>query len=218
MDSYKITIKTFNKNASIYQDKFMYIDLYDDTYDIFCQLIEKPNPKIFEIGCGLGNITKYISSKRPDFDIEAIDLAPNMIKLARNNNPQAHFKIMDCREIDKLTDWFDGIMCGFCMPYLSRGDCMKLIKDCSLLLNNSGILYFSTIEGNYHESGYERASNGQDKAYVYYHQADYLEKNLKENNFELIDLKRKGYPKADGTPSTHMIFIAKKVRTELSNK
>src|SRR5215210_3775931 len=139
MDSYKITIEGFNKLASVYQDKFMNMDLYEDTYDSFCKLIEKYNAKIFEIGCGPGNITKYMCSKRPDFTIEAIDLAPNMIKLAKRNNPTANFKIMDCREIDNLTVKYDGIMCGFCMPYLSKEDCAKLIKDCSFLLYRGGI-------------------------------------------------------------------------------
>ena len=212
MDSYKITIDTFDKLASIYQDKFMNMDLYDDTYDLFCRLIEKPHPKIFEIGCGPGNITRYILSKRPDADIEAIDLAPNMIELAKANNPTARFKIMDCRAIDQLTDKFDAIVCGFCMPYLSKEDCAKLIKDCALLLNSGGILYFSTIEGDYRQSGYERSSNGTDKAYVYYHQADYLQEALKKNDFKLADLARKSYAKPDGIPSTHMIFIAKKNR------
>jgi len=210
MDSYKITIEAFDKMASAYQDKFMHLDLYDDTYDSFCELIQKVNPKVLEIGCGPGNITRYLLMKRPDFRIDAIDLAPNMIKLAQENNPNANFKIMDGREIDKLTEKYDAIIGGFCLPYLSKTDCAKLIKDSSFLLNRGGIFYFSTIEGNYQDSGYEISSSGQDKAYVYYHQEDYLQAGLKENNFKLLNLIRKHYLKPDKTPSTHMIFIAQK--------
>jgi 2-polyprenyl-3-methyl-5-hydroxy-6-metoxy-1,4-benzoquinol methylase len=210
MDSYKITLEAYDKLASAYQDKFMHLDLYDDTYDIFCQLVEKSNAKIFEIGCGPGNITRYLLSKRPDFIIEAIDMAPNMVRLARVNNPTAHFKIMDCREIDKLTDKFDAIMCGFCLPYLSKEDCAKLIKDCSVLLNTGGVLYLSAIEDDYNKSGYETSSNGEYKMYVYYHQEDYLQEGLTECNFELVNLERKNYQKPGGISSTHIIFIARK--------
>ena len=207
-DSYKITFETWDKVASLYQSKFMDMDLYNDTYDVFCKQIVKHNPKILEIGCGPGNITKYLLSKRSDFEMEAIDISPNMIKLAKDNNPTANFKIMDCRELDKLNSKFDAIICGFCMPYLSNFDCAKLIRDCACLLNTGGIAYFSAIEGDYQKSGYEAGSSG-DKAFVYYHTEDYLQKELKENKFELIDVSRKSFIKTDGTNSIHIIFIAK---------
>ncbi|MBA3664730.1 MAG: class I SAM-dependent methyltransferase, partial [Bacteroidetes bacterium] len=167
MDPYQITFQTWNKVSSLYQDKFMNLDLYDDTYDLFCKYITQAEAKIFEIGCGPGNITKYLLSKRPDFKIEAIDVAPNMIFLARKNNPAASFKIMDCRELDAITEKYNGVMCGFCMPYLSKEDCGKLIKDTAAIMNQGGIFYFSVLEGDYLQSGYEAGSSG-DKAYVYY--------------------------------------------------
>lgn len=210
MDRYQQTIDTYNQLAAAYQDKFMDLDLYNDTYDKFCELIEKKKPKIFEIGCGPGNITRYLLKKRPDFKIDAIDMAPNMVQLAKENNPTADFKIMDCREIDQLTDRYDGIMCGFCMPYLSKEDCVKLISDASMLLNPGGIFYFSVIEDDYSKSDYETSSNGQYKVYVYYHQEDYLREALEQNDFEIIGLPRKSYPKPDGPTATHLIFITRK--------
>ena len=39
MDKYKETFKTWNKVASLYQDKFMELDLYNDTYDFICSSI-----------------------------------------------------------------------------------------------------------------------------------------------------------------------------------
>ncbi|RTY86321.1 class I SAM-dependent methyltransferase [Flavobacterium sp. GT3R68] len=210
MDRYQQTIDTYNQLASAYQDKFMDLDLYNDTYDQFCSLIEKKSPKIFEIGCGPGNITRYLLEKRPDFKIEAIDVASNMVQLAKQNNPTADIKIMDCREIDQIPDKFDGIICGFCMPYLSKEDCMKLISDASVLLNPDGIFYFSVIEDDYSKSDYETSSNGQYKVYVYYHQEDYLREALEQNDFEIVDLPRKNYSKPDGSTSTHLIFIARK--------
>ena len=188
----------------------MEMDLYNDTYTIFCRLIKKTHPNVFEIGCGPGNITKNLLTQRPDFKIEAIDMAPNMIKLAKLNNPAADFKTMDCREIDTITKKFDGIICGFCMPYLSKEDCAKVIKDCSSLLLSEGIFYFSVIEDSYNKSGYETSSDGEHRMFIYYHEETYLKKGLKENNFELLELLKKNYSKADGTSATHSIFIAKK--------
>src|SRR5687767_9736318 len=119
MDRYEETRRIYDKVAGAYQEKFMELDLYDDTYDLFCELVPQPGAALFEIGCGPGNITRYLLNKRPDLRIEAIDLAPNMIALAQQNNPSASFSVMDCRDIDRIEKQFDGIVCGFCMPYLS---------------------------------------------------------------------------------------------------
>lgn len=210
MDPHKITIETFDKLAAAYQEKFMDVN-YKDTFDLFCRLIEKQNARIFEIACGPGNITKYILSKRPDLNIEAIDLAPNMIRLARINNPAAKFEIMDCREIGKLPGGYDGIMCGFCMPYLSKAECLKLIADCASLLNSGGIFYFSTMEGDEEMSGYETSSDGQHKAYIHYHRADDLQEGLEKHGFELIELFRREYPKPGQAPAIDMIVVARKI-------
>ena len=211
IDNHIKTLQTWDKLADQYQEKFMDMDLYNDGYDTFCDLVEKQHPDVFEIGCGPGNITRYILSKRPDFNILAIDTSPNMIRLAKENNPAAGFRVMDCREIDSLQQKFDAIICGFCMPYLSKNDCIKLIKDCSFLLKNGGILYLSTIENDYNKSTFETSSDGQHTMFVYYHEEGYLQEVLRENNFELVELHRKMFPKADGTTSTHMIFIARKI-------
>jgi predicted TPR repeat methyltransferase len=166
-------------------------------------------PTIFFAASSKNKITKYLVTKRPDFIIDATDVSPNMIELAKQNVPTANFLLLDAREINTLTKNYDGIMCGFCMPYLSKGDCAKLIQDCSHILNGKGIFYCSTIEGDYNNSGYESGSSG-DKAYVYYHQQTYLQQLLEENNFENIQAFRKQYYKKDGNSQTHLIFIAAK--------
>jgi SAM-dependent methyltransferase len=209
MDTYQETFDTWNKVAKLYQDKFMDLDLYDDTYGTFCEAINIENATILEIGCGPGNITKYLINKRPDFRIEGIDISPNMIELAKANNPTANFKVMDCREVDKLQSKIDGIICGFCFPYLSEFDSSKLIKDCGNLLKDKGVLYISFVEGDYINSGFQAASSG-DRTYFYFHTLDSLTKELTNNNFETIKLFNKNYKKNIATEEVHTIIIARK--------
>ena len=160
MDSYRETFETWNSIASLYEQKFMYLDIYNDTYDSFCKELTASNATILEIGCGPGNITKYLHSKRPDFIIDAIDVAPSMIELAQKNNPNANFKVMDCRQIHEISKKYEGIICGFCLPYLSDGDCLKLISDSYRLLTQNGILYLSFVEGDSAKSGFQVGSGG----------------------------------------------------------
>jgi len=210
MDKYQETFQTWNKVAKIYQDKFMNLDLYNDSYDTFLDLISNTSSSVLEIGCGPGNITKYLLTKKADLKITGIDISENMIELAKKNNPTSEFVIMDCREIDRLDKKFNAIVCGFCIPYISNNDCVKLISDCKNLLTNSGILYLSFVDGNYENSDYISGSSG-DRTYFYYHNLKNLEKTLKSNHFEIIKLISKNYIKADGTDEIHTVLISRNI-------
>lgn len=208
-DKYTETFKTWNKLASLYQDKFMDLDLYNSTYDYICNSITKDKAQLLEIGCGPGNITKYLLSKRPDFDIFGIDVAPNMIELAKTNNPSATFNVMDSRNINKIQSTFDGIICGFCLPYLSQEDSRKLIADCYCLLNKNGLIYISFVEGDPGKSGYQTGSSG-DSIFFYFHILDDLIEQLQKNNFTIIQVFKLNYQKAENEFETHTIVTANK--------
>ena len=209
MDRYKETFDTWNKIASLYQDKFMGLDLYNSTYDFICNSVKKVNAKILEIGCGPGNITKYLLSKRPDFDILGIDIAPNMVELAKINNPTAAFSVMDIRRIDKLKSKFDAIACGFVLPYLSATDCKNLISNSYNLLEEDGIIYLSFVEGDPEKSGFQTGSSG-DRSYFYFHKLENLETHLIENGFREIAITKLEYKRSESQKEQHTIITAKK--------
>ncbi|MBK9106822.1 MAG: class I SAM-dependent methyltransferase [Saprospiraceae bacterium] len=209
MDRYQETFETWNKLAAQYQDKFMDLDLYNDTYDFICNSIARDHAKILEIACGPGNIAKYLLSVRPDFDIFGIDIAANMIELARINNPTASFAVMDCRQLDKITVKYDGIVCGFCLPYLSPIDSQKLIANCYQLLNADGLLYLSFVEGDQGQSGFQVDSSGKRSYFYFYNQED-LRVQLQKNHFENIKVFNVEYAKSGNEFETHIIFIAHK--------
>lgn len=208
MDSYKETFDTWNTIASMYQDKFMGLDLYNDTYDFICSFIDKPNAKILEIGCGPGNITKYLLSKRPDFYIFGIDIAPNMVALAKQNNPTADFAIMDCRQINNLDTKFDGIIGGFCLPYLSQAESEELISNSYDLLNDNGLLYLSFVEGDPDKSEFKVGSGG--RVYFNYYNLDNLKTQLHTFKFEELKTFKVKYAISETEFDIHTILTAKK--------
>ncbi len=205
MDHTKNAVEVFDKLAEKYQAKFMNVDMYADTFDVFCNAIKKQQATILELACGPGNISSYLLKKRPDLQLLGTDLSLNMVALAKQNNPTAEFMIMDCRDLLSLDKKYDAIMCGFCLPYLSKTDAIKLIADSSTLLNADGVIYISTMEDDNSKSGFETGSTG-DKIFMNYHEADYLTKALKENNFKIIDLQRKHSP-PNATKKTSDLFI-----------
>jgi ubiquinone/menaquinone biosynthesis C-methylase UbiE len=209
MDHSKKAAGIFNKYASEYQNKFMDVGLYKESLDLFCASIKKQNAGILELACGPGNITNYLLNKRGDLKIFGIDLAPNMIELAKQNNPSAEFKVMDCREIVSLNKTYDAIMCGFCLPYLSMPETQKLIADCSFLLNTGGILYLSTMEDAHSASGFRKGSQG-DEIFMHYYLESDLVPLLEKNNFTLINTERVRSEMTDGTKVVDLIIIAER--------
>jgi cyclopropane fatty-acyl-phospholipid synthase-like methyltransferase len=209
MDKTQIAIQIFNKLATEYQRKFMDVSMYGKSFDFFCNTIKKENPELLEIACGPGNITKYLLNKRPDFKLLGIDLAPNMIELAKLNNPTARFQLMDGRDIHLIQKKYDAIVCGFCLPYFSKEEAIQFIENASQLLNTKGILYISTMEDAYSKSGFKKGSTGEE-IFMHYHQADYLTDALTNNKFTVLKLERIEYVNADETKTIDLIIIAEK--------
>ena len=209
MDKNQNAVSVFDKMAQSYQSKFMDVSMYHDSFDVFCDNIEKENAHVLELACGPGNITQYLLYKRPDLHILGTDLAPNMIELAKINNPTATFRVFDCREINSLTQIYDAVMCGFCFPYLSKEEVIKLIKDISHQLQIGGVLYISTMEDDYSNSTFKKGSGG-DEIFMHYHEANYLKQTLRDNGLYVVHMQRKKYPSADGTITTDLILVAKK--------
>ncbi|MFN3755154.1 class I SAM-dependent methyltransferase [Flavobacterium sp.] len=208
MDKYKETFDTWNNIASLYQDKFMHLDLYNDSYDYICNTVTKQNAKLLEIGCGPGNITKYLLSKRADFDIFGIDIAPNMIELAKANNPSANFAVMDSRQINNLDTKYDGIICGFCLPYLSPTESNELISNAYDLLNENGLIYLSFVEGNPNKSDFKVSNAG--RVYFQFHNLEDLIAQLNQMKFDEIKTFKVKYKTSETEFDIHTILTAKK--------
>ncbi len=207
-DKTTIAVSVFDKNAELYSQKYMDISIYYDSLDIFCDSIQIQNADVVDLACGPGNVTKYLLDKRPDFKMLATDLSPKMLEIAKEHNPLASFRLFNCKDIDQLEESYDGIMCSFAFPYLSKEEVIEFIRDAAKVLNKDGVLYISTMEDNNLNSAWESGSTG-DQIFMNYHESEYIISNLKENNFEIIDMSRKTYPGKADKMIVDLIIIAK---------
>ena len=211
MNKYGVTQATYNKVAQQYWEKVASLDQYNASYDTFCNLLPQ-DAKVFEMDCGPGNVTQYILNKLPDLEYTASDLAPNMLALAKKHNPNVHFLELDCRAIDSLTQKFNAIIGAFVLPYLNKAECATLISECAKLLTPKGVLYMSTMEGDYAQSGFEHTSfSGEDQVYIHYHQEAFLRECLSKNDFEVLHLIKQACHEPDGRVYNDMIFMARRV-------
>jgi len=209
MDHYQETHKTWNTVAKQYEEIFMNLDIYNASYDRFCELIHNDSASILEIGCGPGNITKYLLHKHPNYKIRATDVSSNMVALAQKNVPNATFQEIDARDIAIMKECFQGIMCGFIIPYLSKEDTVHFIKNTYTLLNINGILYLSFVSGDYKNSGFITGSTG-DRTYFYYYTIHEMKELLLAQGFTMKEHLIIPYKRIKDVPETHTVLIAQK--------
>lgn len=208
MDPYIQTAQTWDKIAGLYQEKFMDLTLYNETYNAICQALPQ-KAKLLELGCGPGNITRHLLQMRPDLNLLASDTSPNMLELAQKNNPGLECMLLDARNISQLNSQFDGVVAGFCMPYLSETDVAKLIVDTAAVLHDEGIFYMSYVPGDPEKSGYKTGSGG-DFCYFYYHRNETIQQELLKNGFKLQQSWLLNYEKSDDEAEQHAILLARK--------
>lgn len=206
-NQYKETHDTWNKIAQPYQDAFMQLDIYNFTYDAFLKALPK-QANLLEIGCGPGNITSYLNKKNSSLNILATDVAPAMVEQAQKNNPNIRCKVLDARMINTLQQSFDGIICGFTIPYLNKADVKTFINHSYRLINDEGYFYLSFIPGDYANSGYITGSTGN-KVYQYYYLEDTMETWLKQVGFSVFKSYTIEYQR-EYTTEEHQVIIAKK--------
>jgi 2-polyprenyl-3-methyl-5-hydroxy-6-metoxy-1,4-benzoquinol methylase len=216
MNSKKETFQNWNKIADLYESKFMDLDIYNQTYDYFLDLIIVEEPRILEVGCGPGNITKYLLSKSKQSQILAIDVAPRMIELAKKNtdfdnrsDAVVSFEVMDCRKVSEIETKFDAILVGFCLPYLSIEETTTFVGDCSNLLNDNGVFYLSFVEGKHLDSGIQVGSSGV-RIFFYFHELRAIENILIQNHFENIIVQKVSYERSSSHTEIHTIVTCRK--------
>ncbi len=207
MNRLEVTINTFDKYADQYQDKYMKYEPYIETYRYLSGLL-KADADVLDVACGPGNISKLLLEEKPQLRVHGIDLSPQMLHLARLNNPTATFEIMDSREISSLKKMYDAIVAGFCFPYLSREEVVRFILSARAMVRPGGIFYISTMEGDYADSGYQ-SKNNEDRVYIYYHQATYLLEQLKSAGFEMIHVERKSFASDDESEAVDLFIYAR---------
>ena len=93
--------------------------------------------KILDIGCGTGQLAKEVSARFKDVDYLGIDVAANMVSIAKASNKGKNVKFNVC-PIEKFDtqNKFDIIICTHSFPYFPNKECM--LKKITGMCNKGG--------------------------------------------------------------------------------
>lgn len=204
-NSYQETISTYNKVAKLYEEKFMHLDIYNESYDHFLSRIAQTQADIFEVGCGPGNISFYMLHHRPSWKWRGIDAADKMVALANANNPTAHFEVGDARALRLESHSTDALVAGFCIPYFSFEECEAFFQNTFQGLRSKGLFYFSYVPGSPEQSGFLTGSSG-DRVFFYYHEKQSIMNQLSDVGFQVLETFQVSYQSKE----IHEVVIAQK--------
>lgn len=90
------------------------INLRHKTIDKWCTKFElKSSDKVLEIGCGIGTQTELLSNRITDGCIDAYDISPKSIEMAKKrlqSRPNINFYAADITQVDLKKDFYDFVL------------------------------------------------------------------------------------------------------------
>lgn len=185
-DKNMIAVDTYNKIAQEY-DKEFGNDYSDTPYvDKFLNYLE--GKKVLDIGCGVGNLTKYIMDK--GFNVEGIDVSKEMLNIAKQKYSDIKFYEMNMKEIT-LSKKYDGIMLAYSLFHLTKKEVIEVLPKYYDLLNSKGKILLILQYGQGERIVDEPLKEGL-KIFINYYSQDEIIEILKNNSFKILytDLKK----------------------------
>lgn len=221
------TIETWDKCAALYQERFMDLTLYDESYSVFLSLLAATVAEtesqalemqhVLDVGCGPGVIAKYILANATAHGLHRIhvtgtDAAPSMIDLAQQQFPEATWLAINARDLRSsfAPGQFAGVVVGFCIPYIDDAGVDSLFADLRQLLKTQGLLYVSFVVGDRAQSGFKSNKKG-DRALFFYRDADDVARRLRDSGFAVEQTINVHYPQQD---EVHCAIIARRSDAE----
>ncbi len=176
----------FDEYAEIYQNKYWDVSKYSKSIDALCSEIKKDCPTLIELGCGPGNLTNALLAQLPTSNYLATDISSEMVKLSVKNNPTADHEVLDINNLATRSKTYDGIVAGFCIPYLSPEQVVDFLEAAKRMLNHGGMLYLSAIIATQNSKERTVSSDGQQHLDMYYYSKSWLINQLKNHGFTLL--------------------------------
>lgn len=111
-------------------------------------------------------------------------------------------------KISEINQSFDGIVLGFCLPYLNKQQTINLVETACKMLTKEGCLYLSTMEDKNENSRLQGPSSGNGPSlFINFHEEKYLTETINSCGLEVIKTSR---IKDENSGNTDLVIVAKK--------
>lgn len=206
MNMTRKTIQSYNRCANTFVQEHMDLGVFKRFIQEFSDLL-KVGASILDLGCGPGNIGKFLMNQKKRYKLLGVDLSPEMLRLAKQHVPDGKFILADLRDL-RLQEKFDAVIVSFCIIHLDTDHAKDLLRKAFDLLNAGGYLYLSFMSGG--KPGLEKATFSQDELYFNYFMPKQIPEYLERLGYRIISKYRHDYQKANNQVIQDIILIAQK--------
>lgn len=188
MTNKEITKIAHNAIAKQYYDEYK-----DDKTDLeyIDKFLNMCKGKILDLGCGMGHYSKYIKNK--GFEVVGIDFSKEMLKIAKENEPNVEFIESDiCNLPENLDKDFDGVLIAYVIQHLSKEEtreCFIKLKERLIEKANLLILF---LEGN-RILNEEEPFNPEFCYVIKEYEKEEITELLKECGYDVLEIEEKPY-------------------------
>ena len=149
-----------------------------------------PGASVLDIGCGAGHKSMYLSQH--GLQVTGADFSEEMIRIAREQVPNAEFKVLDLYEVDTVDKMFDCVFAQAVLLHIPKKNIAAILQKIKNLLKEGGLFYFAVKEQREGTSD-ERVVVESDYGYEYerffsYFSIPELEKFLSDAGFAVMYL------------------------------
>lgn len=175
----------YNAIAQIFSDTYSSIKPCLPYVDDFVSRLKGKNKKVFEVGCGDGQLLNYLSNR--GLDVIGLDFSKNLLAIAKKKYPNLTFINNDICDY-KTKEKFDGIISKDVLFHIPDEDLVKVLNNIKNMLTKNG--KFCVIMDMPKEEGEQIFVEELDERYkIYYNymSPEKIEKILIDSGFIIDD-------------------------------
>ena len=97
--------------------------------------------RVLDAGCGSGQKAKFFHERGAR--VLGIDFSEKLLEIARRTAPDAHFRLLDLRDVGTLADEFDGVFAQASLLHIPKAEAGAVIAGMASRLKPQGLLYIA---------------------------------------------------------------------------
>ena len=108
-------------------------------FDNLAELLKFTNShRVIDVGCGEGHITNFLVQRLPNAEVKGVDVAKDIIKIARTNYPLLHFEEESIYSLPYSTGYYDLVVSCEVLEHLEQPDralreLLRVCHECVIL-------------------------------------------------------------------------------------